>query len=99
MERNSPATARRCCGSGTQSSRDWQPADRLGADRRRRLLTAICEREAVGIGLQFFVGMHATNYTQLMAASMMVVVPVILLYIFNQRYFVEGIKLSGLGGR
>jgi len=43
--------------------------------------------------------MHATNYTQLMAASMMVVVPVILLYIFNQRYFVEGIKLSGLGGR
>lgn len=51
------------------------------------------------IGLTYFVGMHATNYTQLMAASMMVVVPVILLYIFNQRYFVEGIKLSGLGGR
>lgn len=51
------------------------------------------------VGLQQFVGLHATNYTQLMAASMMVVIPVILLYVFNQRYFVEGIKLSGLGGR
>lgn len=51
------------------------------------------------IGLTYFVGMHTTNYTQLMAASMMVVIPVILLYVFNQRYFVEGIKLSGLGGR
>ncbi|MBP5275127.1 MAG: hypothetical protein ILO36_09390 [Abditibacteriota bacterium] len=44
-------------------------------------------------------GLYSTNYTQLMAASMMVTVPVILIFIFNQRYFVEGIKLSGLGGR
>jgi multiple sugar transport system permease protein len=43
--------------------------------------------------------MNFTNYTQMMAASMMVVIPVILLFVFNQRYFVEGIKLSGIGGR
>lgn len=57
------------------------------------------ELRTLPIGLTYFVGVHSTNYTQLMAASMMVVIPVILLYVFNQRYFVEGIKLSGLGGR
>ena len=51
------------------------------------------------IGLRYFVGQHATNYTQLMAGSMIAVVPVLLLFIFNQRYFVEGIKLSGMGGK
>lgn len=51
------------------------------------------------IGLRYFVGQHATNYTQLMAGSMMAIIPVLLLFIFNQRYFVEGIKLSGMGGK
>lgn len=51
------------------------------------------------IGLSYFVGQHATNYTQLMAGSMIALIPVLLLFIFNQRYFVEGIKLSGMGGK
>jgi len=51
------------------------------------------------IGLRYFVGQHATNYTQLMAASMIAVIPVLLIFILNQRYFVEGIKLSGMGGK
>jgi len=64
------------------------------------LIVSISEEiRTLPVGLQYFVGMHATNYTQLMAASMMVVIPVILIFVFNQRYFVEGIKLSGLGGR
>lgn len=48
------------------------------------------------IGLRYFVGQHATNYTQLMAASVIALIPVLLLFVFNQRYFVEGIKLQGL---
>ena len=50
------------------------------------------------IGLKYFVGQHATNYTQLMAGSMIALIPVLLLFLFNQRYFVEGIKLSGMKG-
>jgi multiple sugar transport system permease protein len=50
------------------------------------------------IGLKYFVGLHATNYTQLMAGSMIAMIPVLLLFVFNQRYFVEGIKLSGIKG-
>lgn len=48
------------------------------------------------IGLRYFVGQHATNYTQLMAGSVIALIPVLVLFVFNQRYFVEGIKLSGL---
>ncbi|HEX2952203.1 MAG TPA: carbohydrate ABC transporter permease [Armatimonadota bacterium] len=51
------------------------------------------------IGLRFFVGMHSTNYTQLMAGSTLVILPVLIMFLLNQRYFVEGIKLSGMGGK
>ena len=30
---------------------------------------------------------------------MIALIPVLVLFIFNQRYFVEGIKLSGMGGK
>jgi multiple sugar transport system permease protein len=50
------------------------------------------------IGLRYFVGQHATNYTQLMAGSVIALIPVLILFLFNQRYFVEGIKLSGIKG-
>jgi multiple sugar transport system permease protein len=35
----------------------------------------------------------------LMAASLMVMLPVLVVFIFFQRYFIEGIQLSGMGGR
>lgn len=64
------------------------------------LIVTITEQmRTLPIGLTYFVGQHATNYTQLMAGSIIALVPVLIIFIFNQRYFVEGIKLSGLGGR
>ncbi len=64
------------------------------------LIVSISEEiRTLPIGIQYFQGAHATEYTQLMAASMMITLPVIILFIFNQKYFVEGIKLSGFGGR
>jgi multiple sugar transport system permease protein len=63
------------------------------------IVTITEELRTLPIGLQYFVGIHATNYTQLMAGSMIALIPVLIIFIFNQRYFVEGIKLSGLGGR
>ncbi len=62
------------------------------------VITITEELRTLPIGLKYFVGQHATNYTQLMAGSMIALVPVLLLFIFNQRYFVEGIKLSGIKG-
>lgn len=40
-----------------------------------------------------------TNWPRLMAASTMAVTPLILIFLVGQRYFIEGIALSGLTGR
>lgn len=50
------------------------------------------------VGLQAFQGQYNTNWTLLMAASLIVLAPVLILYIFNQRFFTKGIVLSGLKG-
>ena len=43
-------------------------------------------------------GQYTTDWALLMAASMMVMLPVLLVFILGQRYFVKGIVLSGLKG-
>lgn len=50
------------------------------------------------VGLASFQGMYYTNWSYLMAASVMVMAPLIIVFLFNQRFFVESIKLSGLKG-
>jgi multiple sugar transport system permease protein len=49
--------------------------------------------------LQLYQQQHGGEPGLLMAASTMVVLPIILLFFFTQRYFIEGVSLSGLGGR
>lgn len=48
------------------------------------------------VGLKSFQGMFQTDWGLLMAGSLLSIVPMILIFLFNQRYFVEGIKLTGL---
>ncbi len=50
------------------------------------------------IGLAYFQSLHHTDWTMLMAASVMMILPILLVFIFNQRFFVEGIKLTGIKG-
>lgn len=50
------------------------------------------------VGLAYFQGVHGTDWTLLMAASMMVILPILIVFLFNQRFFVEGIKLTGIKG-
>ena len=56
------------------------------------------EKFTLPIGLAYFQSLHHTDWTLLMAGSLMMILPILLLFIFNQRYFVEGIKLSGIKG-
>jgi len=48
------------------------------------------------IGLAHFQGPYLTEWNLLMAASVIVMVPVLIVFIVGQRYFVRGIILSGL---
>ncbi|WP_078060047.1 carbohydrate ABC transporter permease [Gracilibacillus timonensis] len=45
-----------------------------------------------------FQGLYTTDWTVLMAASAISLIPVLIIYLFAQRYFIEGITLSGIKG-
>ena len=52
----------------------------------------------VTLGLQFFRSTYTTNWAYLMAASLTTALPVIVVFFLAQRYYVEGITLSGIKG-
>jgi multiple sugar transport system permease protein len=57
------------------------------------------EKYTVSIGLRMFQDSFGTDVELIMAASLLHILPVIVLFFFAQRYFLKGITLSGLGGR
>lgn len=56
------------------------------------------EKNTLPIGLALFQNIYTTNWTLLMAASVMVTIPIIIIFVWNQRFFIEGIKLTGIKG-
>lgn len=54
------------------------------------------EKKPLMVGLYAFMGQYNTEWTLLMAASLMVMAPVVIVFILGQRYFVKGIVLSGM---
>jgi len=52
----------------------------------------------LSLGLAFFQGTHDTAVNLLMGASSLVTIPVLILFFFAQRSFIEGITLTGLKG-
>jgi multiple sugar transport system permease protein len=53
----------------------------------------------IAVGLTRFQGERGTDWELLMAASVIATVPVLLAYFAAQRWFVQGIAMSGFGGR
>jgi ABC-type glycerol-3-phosphate transport system permease component len=56
------------------------------------------EKFTVAIGLATFRSVMRTRWDLLMAASTAMILPVVILFFFAQRYFIQGIVLSGLKG-
>lgn len=56
------------------------------------------EKRPLMLGLYAFMGQYNTDWPLLMAASLMVMAPVIVVFLLGQRYFVRGIVLSGMKG-
>lgn len=52
----------------------------------------------LALGLASFQSLYSTEWGYLMAASLLVVLPVIVVFFFAQRYILEGVVLSGLKG-
>ncbi|HLR92830.1 MAG TPA: carbohydrate ABC transporter permease [Atopostipes sp.] len=53
------------------------------------------ERYTLQIGLQVFQNQSTTQWNYLMAGATLVLLPTVLLFLFAQKYFIEGMDLSG----
>jgi multiple sugar transport system permease protein len=57
------------------------------------------ERKAtLSLGLQQFVSQHGAEWSLLMAASTLMTLPIVVLFFFAQRTFIQGIAVTGLKG-
>ncbi len=52
----------------------------------------------VSLGLQVFIGEYQTDWHYMMAASTVSILPMIVIFFFAQRYFIQGITFTGLKG-
>lgn len=56
------------------------------------------EFRVLAVGLTQFQTVHGTKYHLMMAASTLIVIPMLIVFFMLQRYFIRGIALSGLKG-
>jgi len=66
----------------------------------RRLLVYLQSESkyTLAIGLQFFRSLHDTEFSLLMAASTLVVLPIIAIFFVFQRFFIEGFSVGSVKG-
>jgi multiple sugar transport system permease protein len=56
------------------------------------------ELKTIQIGLRMFISQYSSEYGLIMAASVVTLIPVLVIFLSLQRYFVQGVASSGLKG-
>lgn len=56
------------------------------------------KKKTIQLMLRMFNTQYSSNYAQIMAAATVALIPVLILFVFLQRYFVEGVASSGIKG-
>lgn len=56
------------------------------------------KKKTIQLMLRLFNTQYSSNYAQIMAAATVALIPVLILFIFLQRYFVEGVASTGIKG-
>jgi multiple sugar transport system permease protein len=56
------------------------------------------ELKTIQLGLRMFIQQYSADYALIMAASLISMIPVVILFMAFQRFFVEGIASSGIKG-
>jgi multiple sugar transport system permease protein len=54
--------------------------------------------KTIQLGLRMFISQYDAEYSLIMAASVASVIPIIIVFLFTQKFFIEGIATSGLKG-
>ena len=52
----------------------------------------------VPIGINLLMGQHAYDWSQMMAMSVLGSIPVLILFVFFQKYFIAGMSSGGVKG-
>lgn len=55
-------------------------------------------KKTIQIGLRMFISQYSAEYGLIMAASVVVLIPVLIVFLALQKYFVQGIAASGMKG-
>ena len=63
------------------------------------IVNSVAEKGTVPLGLAQFVGQQGTQWNLMMAASVLAMLPTVLLVILLQKHLVRGLLVTGLGGR
>jgi len=62
------------------------------------IVTNSMRMKTLPIGLAAFQNLYGTEWNLMMAAAVIALLPVLIVYVFNQRFFTKGIVLTGLKG-
>ena len=57
------------------------------------------EMRTIPVGLSAFQGQYNVKWQLLMAAAVVAMLPVLVVYLFAQKWFIKGITITGMGGR
>jgi multiple sugar transport system permease protein len=63
------------------------------------IVTSRTDMMTLSVGLATFQGQYGTQWTLLMAGSAIAIVPVLVVFLAGQRYFVRSVAMTGFGGR
>ena len=55
-------------------------------------------KKTLQLGIKMFIGQYATEYGLVMAASVLSLIPVLVIFLLGQKQFVQGIASSGIKG-
>lgn len=56
------------------------------------------DKKTIQIGLRMFIGQYSSEYGLIMAASVISLIPVLIIFLSLQKYFVEGVAATGVKG-
>lgn len=62
------------------------------------IITNRNDRRTVEVGIAMFHSLHAVNWPYQMAAAVVVMLPILVIFFLAQRYFIKGITMTGLKG-
>jgi multiple sugar transport system permease protein len=60
------------------------------------LITSSIEMRTLPAGLALFVGSHVVEYGVVMAGAILALLPLLVAFLFAQRYFIQGIAMTGI---